>query len=73
MQKILVTVAEAACLLNYSTATIYKLINSGQLPYIKSGLSPPSYRPCWAHHDKRPLPAIADGSLDLFNLFSLAS
>ncbi len=37
MQKILVTVAEAACLLNYSTATIYKLINSGQLPYIKKG------------------------------------
>ena len=37
MQKILVTVAEAACLLNYSTATIYKLINSGKLPYIKKG------------------------------------
>ena len=37
MQKILVTVAEAACLLNYSTATIYKLINSCKLPYIKKG------------------------------------
>lgn len=37
MQKILLTVAEAAYLINYITAAIYKLINSGKLPYIKKG------------------------------------
>lgn len=37
MQKILLTVTEAAYAVNYSTAAIYKLINSGKLPYAKKG------------------------------------
>lgn len=37
MPKILLTVTEAAYSVNYSAATIYKLINSGKLPYIKKG------------------------------------
>lgn len=37
MQKILLTVTEAAYSVNYSTAAIYKLINSGKLPYVKKG------------------------------------
>ena len=37
MQKILLTVTEAAYAFNYSTAAIYKLINSGKLPYVKKG------------------------------------
>ncbi len=37
MQKILLTVTEAAYAVNYSTAAIYKLINSGKLPYVKKG------------------------------------
>lgn len=37
MQKILLTVTEAAYAINYSTAAIYKLINSGKLPYVKKG------------------------------------
>ncbi len=37
MQKILLTVTEAAYLVNYSTAAIYKLINSGKLPHVKKG------------------------------------
>lgn len=37
MQKILLTVSEAAYLINYSIATIYKLINLGKLPYVKKG------------------------------------
>lgn len=37
MQKILLTVTEAAYLVNYSTTAIYKLINSGKLPFVKKG------------------------------------
>lgn len=37
MQKILLTVTESAYAVNYSTAAIYKLINSGKLPYVKKG------------------------------------
>lgn len=37
MQKILLTVTEAAYLVNYSTTAIYKLINSGKFPFVKKG------------------------------------